>query len=153
MNTMTTTKAVTALFGMVTVLGLGAGCSSGPEAAFDGSTQYVAEADTAKSNEIAQRMWTTMTSAACWVMKGTTNNYSFSGYLQYRYVGYETTAGTLGVNSIGKFGEYDAADVVIGSSQYWIGVYDAQTLVMSSMYNGQLMTNVFIAVGPGGQCS
>lgn len=151
---MTTTKQVTALLGMVAVLGLGAGCSSaGPEAAFDGSTQYIAEADTAKSNEIAQRMWTTMTSAPCWVMKNTSYHYSFSGYLEYRYVGYETTAGTLGVNSIGKFGQYDAADVVIGSSQYWIGVYDSQTLVMSSMYNGQLMTNVFTAVGPGGQCS
>ena len=150
---MKTTKAVTGLFGMIAMLGLGAGCSSaGPEAAFDGSTQYLAEADAAKANEIAQRMWTTMTSAQCWYMKGTTNNYSFSGYLNYRYAGYETTAGTLGVNSIGKFGEYDAADVVIGSSQYWIGVYDAQTLVMSSMFNGQLVTNVYIAVGPGGQC-
>lgn len=149
---MKTMAKVTGLFVIAMATQLGGCAASDPAKAFDGNAQYQAEADQAKANEIAQRMWTTMTSAPCWYMKGSTNNYSFSGYLQYRYAGYETTAGQIGVNSIGKYGEYDAADVMINGTQYWIGVYDSQTLVFGSFYNGGLVTNVYVAVGPGGQC-
>ncbi|MBS2016039.1 MAG: hypothetical protein JST00_24375 [Deltaproteobacteria bacterium] len=148
-------KTTAAVLGVMVAVGSMVGCAAptaGDISGIDSNTTYVAEQDAAKANEIASRMWTTMTSAQCWYMKGSTNNYSFSGYLQYRYAGYETTAGQLVVSSVGKFGPYDAADVVIGSSQYWIGVVDAQTLVMSTFYNGQLVSNAYIAVGPGGQC-
>lgn len=144
---------VTGLFVMAAAAGTGTGCAaSDPAKAFDGNATYVAEADQAKAQEIGNRMWATMTAAPCWYMKGSTTNYSFSGYLQYRYAGYETTSGQLGVSSVGKYGEYDAADVMIGGTQYWIGVYDSQTLVIGSINNGGLVTNVYIAVGPGGQC-
>lgn len=152
---MKTMAIVMGLFVMTAAAEFGTGCAApldGGLGGLDPNTAYVAEQDQAKASEIGNRMWATMTSAPCWYLKGSTNNYSFSGYLGYRYAGYETTSGTLGVNSIGKFGEYDAADVMIGSSQYWIGVYDAQTLVISSFQNGGLVTNVYIAVGPGGQC-
>lgn len=119
----------------------------------DASTRYIPEQDPTRAEQIRQRMWATMTAAPCWVMKNTTTNYSFSGVNSYRYVGYETTAGQLQLNSVGSFGGYDTADVYIGSTQYWINVVDAQTIVISSVYNGSLVTNYFFAVAPGTQCN
>lgn len=118
----------------------------------DASTQYAPEADPTKAQEIANRMWQVMTSQPCFYMTNSTYNYSFWGNLQYKYSGYETTSGTIRVSSVGKFGPYDMADVEIGSTQYWIGVADERTLVISFFYEGGLRSNAFIAPGPGGQC-
>lgn len=131
--------------------GAAAGAGGGLQGV-DANTQYVAEADQAKAQEIAQRMWQVMTSQPCFYMTNSTYNYSFWGNLQYRYSGYETTSGTIRVSSVGKFGPYDMADVEIGSTQYWIGVADDKTLVISFFYEGGLRSNAFIAPGPGGQC-
>ncbi len=131
------------------------GAQAGGEGALkgvDASTQYAPEADAGKAQEIANRMWQVMTSQPCFYMTNSTYNYSFWGNLQYRYSGYETTSGTIRVSSVGKFGPYDMADVEIGSTQYWIGVADERTLVISFFYEGGLRTNAFIAPGPGGQC-
>lgn len=132
--------------------GGGNGAANGGFAGVDASTQYVPEADASKAQEIANRMWQVMTSQPCFYMTNSTYNYSFSGNLQYKYSGYETTSGTIRVSSVGKFGPYDMADVEIGSTQYWIGVADERTLVISFFYEGGLRTNAFIAPGPGGQC-
>ncbi|HUS67566.1 MAG TPA: hypothetical protein VMZ28_23685 [Kofleriaceae bacterium] len=119
----------------------------------DASTRYIPEPDPAKAEQIRQRMWAIMTAVPCWVMKNTTTNYSFSGVNDYRYVGYETTAGQIQLNSIGSFGGYDTADVTISSTQYWINIVDAGTIVISSLYNGSLVSNTFFAVPPGQQCN
>ncbi len=86
-------------------------------------------------------------------MQNSNDNYTFSGVNDYRYAGYETTAGQVGLNSVGTFGGYDMADVTISRTQYWIGIYDAKTIAMSFVHdNGKLVTNWFIAAAPGQYC-
>jgi hypothetical protein len=98
-------------------------------------------------------MWSIMTAAPCWYAQKSTNNYSFSGVNDYRYAGYETTAGQIGVTSFGTFGGYDAADVVISGSQYWIGIGDARTLAISFIHsNGAFVTTWYTAASPGEVC-
>lgn len=119
----------------------------------DANTRYVPEQDPTKAQQIAARMWKTMTSAPCWYMQGSTYNYSFSGINDYRYAGYETTAGQIGLNSAGSFGGYDAADVLIGGSQYWIGVADSKTIAIAFIHdNGAFVYNWFKAANPGDYC-
>jgi hypothetical protein len=124
-----------------------------PGGAVDANTRYIAEQDTTKAQEIVSRMWGILTAAPCWYMQNSTNNYSFSGVNDYRYAGYETTSGQVGLNSVGTFGGYDAADVVISQTQYWIGIADAQTIGISFIHdNGKVVTNWFHAAAPGQYC-
>jgi hypothetical protein len=124
-----------------------------PGGPVDASTRYLPEQDPAKAEQIRVRMWGIMTAAPCWTMKNSTNNYSFSGVNNYRYAGYETTAGQIILNSTGSFGGYDMADVTISSTRYWIGVYDSRTIAFSFVHdNGALVTNWFFAASPGQAC-
>lgn len=111
----------------------------------DANTRYVPEQDQAKAQEIVVRMWTQLTTVGCWYMKGSTNNYSFSGANNYRYAGYETTAGQVTPVSAGTFGGYDMAEVMINGTTYWVGIADAQNMAMSSVFNGKLITNWYTA--------
>lgn len=113
--------------------------------AVDANTRYVAEPDQAKAQQIVVRMWTTLASQGCWYMQGSTNNYSFSGMNDYRYAGYETTSGQVTPVSGGAFGGYDMAEVMIRDNQLWVGIYDAQNMAISQVYNGKLTTNWYKA--------
>jgi hypothetical protein len=119
----------------------------------DANTRYVPEQDATKAQAIATRMWGILTGAQCWHRQNSNDNYSFSGVNDYRYAGYETTAGQIGVNSIGTFGGYDMADIQISHTQYWIGIYDERTFAMSFIHdNGKLVVNWYIASTPGQVC-
>lgn len=125
-----------------------AGAAANPQqdAAINANTQYVPEPDQTKATEIATRMWTTLTSHKCWYLRGSTNNYSFSGVNDYRYAGtVDTYAGQIGLVSAGKYGPYDAADIMINGEEQWLGIYDSQTMAIAKIYNGQWMVNWYVA--------
>lgn len=129
------------------------GAQGGQGAGVDANTRYAAETDATKANAIVTRMWAVMTGSPCFYMTNSTYNYSFFGNAEYRYSGYETTSGQIGLVSAGKFGPYDMAEAQIGGTRYWIGVADAKTLVISFVHdNGKLVTNHFIAVEQGRPC-
>ena len=131
----------------------GSGTDTNMQGGIDANTRYVVEPDQAKAQQIAARMWSIMTAAPCWYAQSSTYNYSFSGTNDYRYAGYETTAGQVGVNSLGAFGGYDAADVQISSTQYWIGIADAKTMAISFIHtNGALVTTWYTAAAQGQLC-
>jgi hypothetical protein len=113
------------------------------EAAINASTVYVAETDPTKANEIVVRMWTLLTSnGGCWYMRGSSDNYLFYGYNNYRYSGYETTAGTVGNISAGKYGPYDAAQVMISSREHYVGIYDDNNMAIAQQhFNGEWFMN------------
>lgn len=125
-----------------------AGAAANPQqdAAINANTQYVPEPDQTKATEIVTRMWTTLTSHKCWYLRGSTNNYSFSGVNDYRYAGtVDTYAGQIGLVSAGKYGPYDAADIMINGEEQWLGIYDSQTMAIAKIYNGQWMVNWYVA--------
>lgn len=124
----------------------GAAATPQQDAAINANTQYVPEPDQTKATEIATRMWTTLTSHKCWYLRGSTNNYSFSGVNDYRYAGtVDTYAGQIGLISAGKYGPYDAADIMINGEEQWLGIYDSQTMAIAKIYNGQWMINWYVA--------
>ena len=130
----------------------GAGDQGSSGQTIDPNASYVAEQDPAKAQEIAKRMWGVLTAPPCWIMHNSTDNYSFSGVNDYRYAGYETTAGQVGLNSTGGFGGHDAADVNIAYGEYWIVIYDANTITISFLHDGSLATNSYTAAAPGEYC-
>lgn len=124
---------------------LGAGTPQ-QDAAINANTRYTPESDQTKATEIAQRMWATLTSHKCWYLRGSSNNYSFSGSNDYRYAGtIDTYAGQIGLISAGKYGTYDAADIMINGEEQWIGIYDSQTMAIAKIYNGQWLFNWYDA--------
>lgn len=135
--------------------GGGGGPTDGAQARpkVDANTRYVPAQDPTERQQIVSRMWATLTAAQCWHMQGSNDNYTFSGVNDYRYAGYETTAGQVGLISVGTFGGYDMAEIQISSTQYWLGIADAQTMVMSFVHdNGKLVTNWYTAAAPGSYC-
>ncbi len=129
------------------------GASRPGSAAVHSDPRYIPEQNPTKARAITMRMWGILTAAKCWHRQGSSDNYTFSGVNNYRYAGYETTAGQIGLNSVGAFGGHDMADVMISHTRYWIGIANARTIAMSFIHdNGRLVTNWFTAATPSQHC-
>jgi hypothetical protein len=112
---------------------------------------YKAIEDAQAANAIGTTMWTTLTSAPCWYEKGSTNNYSFYGELQWRYAGtMDTYSGNGQVHSTGKYGAMTAAVVKLYSGDYLMVIIDDNTFTLFRYVNDQPALTVYTANrGPG----
>lgn len=108
----------------------------------------------AEREAIANAMWTVMTDAPCWYKEGTTQTYSFYGDLQYTFWGVASdfkSGGTLGVESVGRYEDKDAAVVTLRSESWMIVVHDRATLTLGKLIAGQPYVETYRAQ-PDGRC-
>ncbi len=101
---------------------------------------------------IANEMWAVMTGAQCWYKEGSTQQYVFYGDLQYTFWGQTSdskSAGTLAVDSVGRYEDKNAAVVIIRSEPWLIVTLDAQTLTLGKSLNGQPYIELYKAHNEG----
>lgn len=94
----------------------------------------------ADKDRIANEMWTVMTNAPCWYKEKSVAQYVFYGNLQYTHWGEHSDSkagGTLGVESVGRFEDKNAAIIILRSEQWLLVTLDAQTLTLGKYINGQ----------------
>ncbi len=100
--------------------------------------EYVA-LEGAERDQIANEMWTVMTNAPCWYKDGSTQQYVFYGQLQYTFWGQvadSKSGGTLGVDSVGRFEDKNAAVVIIRGEPWLLVTLSDQQLTLGKYING-----------------
>jgi hypothetical protein len=101
--------------------------------------EYVA-IEGAERDAIANEMWTALTGAPCWFKNQSSQQYVFYGQLQYTFWGQvadSKSGGTLGVDSVGRFEDKNAAVVIIRSEPWLLVTIDPQTFTLGKYINGQ----------------
>lgn len=108
----------------------------------------------AERDRIANEMWTVMTNAPCWYMKDSVQQYVFYGednQLKYTFWGANSDSksfGTLGVTSVGRYEDKNAAALVI-RNENWLLVIHQNTLTLGKVLNGQPYVETYIAQQDG----
>jgi hypothetical protein len=86
------------------------GTANGTVEDLGGDRTFRAENDPAEQQRIAEDLWRVLASAQCWeATENYMQQYQFYGQLQFRYSGFDTWAGTIGVYSVGWYGGAPAA--------------------------------------------
>lgn len=101
---------------------------------------------------IANEMWTVMTNAQCWFKDGSTQEYVFYGNLEYTFWGSTSDSksfGTLGVVSVGRFEDKNAAVVTIRDENWLIVTLDAATLTIGKYINNAPYIELYKAHNEG----
>lgn len=99
------------------------------------ASTFVSETDPAKRDRIISDLWSVLTGPSCWdasfvgpaTPSGTAANvsqYTFSGQYQYRYYGFDTYSGTIGLEDVGT---YRGKPAVLAST--WSGEAEGFILV------------------------
>lgn len=113
--------------------------------------EYVA-LEGADRDAIANEMWTVMTNAQCWFKDGSSQQYVFYGQLQYTFWGQVSdskSGGTLGVESVGRFEDKNAAVVWIRDEPWLLVVLDGQRLTLGKYINGAPYIELYVAHNEG----
>jgi len=113
---------------------------------------YVALESQTDKDAIANEMWTVMTNAQCWFKQNTTQNYVFYGYLQYTFWGQTSdskSGGELGVVSIGRFEDKNAAIVMIRGEQWLLVTLNNQQLTLGKYINNAPYIELYEAHNEG----
>ena len=112
---------------------------------------YVALEGT-EHDRIANEMWAVMAGAQCWFKQGSAQQYVFYDMLQYTFWGDYADSksfGTLGVESVGRYEDKNAAVITMRNESWLFVVHDNQTLTIGKQLNGQPYIEVYQAHNEG----